>query len=158
MEDEIKTPENPEVDYIETINQLKQNTVAKDQYNKLKEENQRLLKSIINGEEIDVTEHVGVDVNQLRKDLYSLDAPEMTNLEFWEKTLALRNAIIESGADDPFLPKGHQITPTVKDYEVAERVAGTVQECIDRANGDPIAFTSYLQQRMTTTAIDKLKK
>lgn len=67
MEDN-KTPEmNEEVDYVQAINDLKANSVPKDQYAKLKEENSRLLKSIINGETIDVAATEAVDINKIRK-------------------------------------------------------------------------------------------
>ena len=47
----------------------------------------------------------------------------MTNLEFVSKSLELRDAIIESGGTDPFLPVGKGIEITRDDYEAAEFTA-----------------------------------
>ena len=138
----------PGIDYIQTIAELKQNSVSKDMYNKLKEENQKLLKSIINGDEIEVQSVEKTDVGKLRKELYGEDAQELTNLDYVTKMLALRNTLIEEGKEDPFLPKGHKVTLKAQDYEVADRVARVLQECVDYANGDSKLFTSALQSRM----------
>ena len=45
---------NDSIDYIEAIKEIKQNSVDREAYNKLREENKRLLNSLVNGESIDV--------------------------------------------------------------------------------------------------------
>ena len=145
------------VDYIEAIKEMKQNTVPKSDYAKLKEENKRLLDSIINGAELPEEmkhreEKQKVDIQALRNELYGNKNNEMTNLEYIQKTLELRNAIIEQGGDDPFVDKGHNVNPTREDYEAAEMVAQIYQECIDYANGDSQLFTQELMRRTVDTA------
>ena len=71
MADEIvdKETESTEVDYVAAIKELKDNTVPKNQYAKLKEENKKLLQSLINGESIGGAEASSVpdvDMNGLR--------------------------------------------------------------------------------------------
>lgn len=140
---------NDSNDYIEAIREIKQNSVDKAKYNQLKEENQRLLKSLVNGETIQ-QEVEPVDVNQLRKDLFSTDA-DYNNLDYMTKVMALRDTLIEKGEKDPFLPWGDKITPSQEDVDTAERVASIVKECIDYAEGDSMAFTNELQRRMIDT-------
>lgn len=48
---------NDSNDYIEAIKEMKQNSVSKEAYEKLKKENKQLLDSIINGSELN-TEHI----------------------------------------------------------------------------------------------------
>ena len=56
--------EEENVDYIQTIEQMRQNSVSKDKYDKLKEENKKLLNTLATGGQIQVEEEK-VDVNKL---------------------------------------------------------------------------------------------
>lgn len=148
---------NGTADYIEAIKEIKQNSVPKSEYAKLKEENKKLLDSIINGADLPDSmkrqnEAPEVDIDGLRKELYGSKDNEMTNLEYIQKTLELRNAIIEQGGEDPFVARGHNINPTREDYETAEMVAKVYQECIDYANGDSQLFTQELMRRTVDSA------
>lgn len=142
------TPVEDNTDYIEALREMKEKTVSKEAYEKLKEENKKLLQSLINGETIEgdaVPETP--DVAQLRKELFNRDAP-LSNLEYATKALQLRRALVDDGHPDPFLPIGHRISPTQEDIEAANRVAKVLQECIEYADGDSDLFTSELQRNM----------
>lgn len=145
------------VDYIEVIKQMKENTVDKELYLKLKDENKRLLQSLVNGETISAEESMPVDIKQLRADLYGSDN-DYSNLEYMTKTMKLRDAILEKGGPDPFLPYGKNITPTQEDEDTAKRVAEIIKECIDYADGDSSVFTNELQRRMIDTSPQKRQK
>lgn len=150
MEDEktIESGGNVEdstVDYIEAIKQIKDSTVSKDEYEKLRSENQKLLKSLVNGESIEVEKGVEVDVNELRKDLFNPDS-DLSNLEYAAKAVQLRDAIIAEGGKDPFLPWGKQIAPTQEDVDTAEKVAEALKQCIEYAEGDSEIFTNELMR------------
>lgn len=135
-------------DYIEAIKQMRENTVDKAQYLKLKEENKRLLTSLVNGESLSPDEvPEPVDVKKLRAELYGSDN-DYSNLEFITKTLQLRDAIIEQGGTDPFLPYGKNIQPTNEDIVTAEKVASVLRDCIEYADGDSAVFTNELQRKM----------
>ena len=138
------------VDYISAINEMRQNTVERSAYEKLKDENKRLLQSLVNGETIQQTVEP-VDVKKLRAELYGSEN-DYSNLDYWTKTLQLRNAIIEQGGIDPFLPYGKNIAPTDEDIATANRVAEVVADCIEYAEGDSSVFTNELQRRMVDTA------
>lgn len=146
---EAKDVMDDRTDYIEAIKEIKQNSVDKEKYNRLKEENQKLLQSLVNGETIkqDVEP---VNVNQLRKELFSQDA-DYNNLDYMTKVMTLRDALIEQGEKDPFLPWGQKITPSQEDVDTANRVAEIVKDCIDYAEGDSAVFTNELQRRMIDT-------
>lgn len=153
MADELaKTEEQPDnTDYIAALQQLRENTVAKEQYLKLKEENSKLLKSLINGETIEgMDETSAPDVAELRKQLFSGEA-QLNNLDYVTKALQLRNTLIAEGKPDPFLPYGEKIAPTDEDIAAAERVAKVLQECVDYADGDSAIFTNELQRAMVDT-------
>lgn len=131
-------------DYIEAIKEMKKNTVSKSEYEKLQEENRKLLKSLVNGETIDLpADKEPVDISKLREDLF---LKEHSNLEYAKLSLKLREAVMEQGGEDTFLPVGHGVQITQADRDTAERVAAAFQHCIDYAEGDSEIFTNELMR------------
>lgn len=134
--------------YIEALKELKENSVSKDDYLKLKNENKQLLKSLVNGETLNnPTEEQKVSTKDLRANFQNLSKGDASNLEYWQTVLALRERDIEEGRMDPFLPHGHNYTIQQSDVDTANKVAKIVQECIDYANGDSAVFNNELQRR-----------
>ena len=148
--------EDTSVDYISAINELKANSVERSKYESLRAENKRLLESIVNGQTIELgqVQQPKKDIDELRKAVFK---DESTNLEYWTNVLDLRDALIEKGERDPFLPYGQKILPTNEDIECANRVAKVVRECIDYAEGDTEAFTNELQRRTVDTPMPRRK-
>ena len=152
MDELEKKNEDQEIDldntkkYIEEIENLKKNTVSIAEYQKLKDENKQLFESLKNnigddGSSDSDDQNIGID--ELRKSLFNEDND---NLEFWKKSLMLRNRLIEEGQQDPFLPIGHNVVPTQEDVDAANRVAEGIEQCIKYAKGDPVVFTNELQR------------
>ena len=144
------TVEDNTQDYLAAIKELKQNSVDRSEYDKLRAENNRLIDAVVNGqpgqEEQVVVKHSKEQIDDLRNDLFN-SPRELTNLEFITKTMELREALMENGEPDPFLPVGKQISPTRDDLEGAEKVAQVYRECIDYAEGDSEVFTNELMRR-----------
>ena len=144
-----KKSEQSNVELAKALKEARENSVPKSDYEKLEKENKELVAQIINGEG-----NVGngqptpdkVDIKVLREELYGPKGADLSNLEFWEKTLQLRQAVIEQEGYDPFLPHGAKIKPNEQDVERAEAVAKTVRECIDKSEGSSEVFTALLQQ------------
>ena len=136
-------------DYIGEIQKLRDSTVSKEDYERLREENKRVISSLAKGETIDKPAPKP-DINELRKRVF--DNEHQSNLEYWGAVLELRDAVIGSGAPDPFLPQGHKVVPTTEDFECANRVAAVVKECIDYADGDSQLFTNELMRRTVEVA------
>lgn len=136
-----------DTDYVAAIQELQNNTVSKEQYNKLRSENKKLLDALVNGETVESSvQKPQVDIDQLRKDLFNPDA-QLSNLEFTEKALELRDALLEKGEPDPFLPIGSRIAPTAEEAQQAENVAQVYRDCVDYAQGDSEVFTNELMRR-----------
>lgn len=147
---ETNPNESTDTDYIEVINNLKANTVSKDIYNKLKDENKRLLESIVNGQQAEVQNTPKISNDQLKKDLFTKN---LSNLEFIEKTLQLRQNIIEEKGEDIFAPDGPQFSFTEDDRRDAQRVADALQSCVDVADGNSAIFTNELQRILKDTPL-----
>ena len=144
------TVEDNTQDYLAAIKELKENSVNRSEYEKLRAENKKLIDAVVNGqpgqEEQVVVKHSREQIDDLRNDLFN-SPRELTNLEFITKTMELREALMENGEPDPFLPVGKQISPTRDDIEGAEKVAQVYKECIEYAEGDSEVFTNELMRR-----------
>ena len=144
------TVEDNTQDYLAAIKELKQNSVDRSEYDKLRAENKKLIDAVVNGqpgqEEQVVVKHSKEQIDDLRNELFN-SPRELNNLEYITKAMELREALIENGEPDPFLPVGKQISPTRDDLEGAEKVAQVYKECIEYAEGDSEVFTNELMRR-----------
>lgn len=137
-------------DYISALNEMKQNTVSKEAYDKLRADNKKLLDTIVSGQSLEQTEvKQEVDVDGLRKELYGKSRRDLSNLEYVDKTLQLRKALMEKGEQDPFVMKvGRTSSPEPEDFKKAESVASVLQECVDIADGNDSVFDNEFQRRL----------
>ena len=144
------TVEDNTQDYLAAIKELKQNSVDRSEYDKLRAENKKLIDAVVNGqpgqEEPVFTKHSNEQIDDLRNELFN-SPRELNNLEYITKAMELREALMENGEPDPFQPVGKQISPTRDDLEGAEKVAQVYKECIDYAEGDSEVFTNELMRR-----------
>ena len=144
------TVEDNTQDYLAAIKELKQNSVDRSEYDKLRAENKKLIDAVVNGqsgqEEPVFTKHSKEQIDELRNELFN-SPRDLNNLEYITKAMELREALMENGKPDPFLPVGKQISPTRDDLEGAEKVAQVYKECIDYAEGDSEVFTNELMRR-----------
>lgn len=151
-EEKEKKSEPSNVELAKALKELKENSVSKEDYEKLEKENKELVAQIING---DGGAGNGqptpekVDIKALREEIYGPKGADLSNLDYWKKTLKLRNAVIEQEGYDPFLPHGSKIKPSEYDVERANAVAETVQKCIDEAKDNSEVFTALLQAETT---------
>lgn len=145
--------------YIETINEMKKNTVSKDLYAKLQEENKQLLDTIVNGnyhtDEEEQVKDEPVDLDAIRQEMFSGNC---SNLKYAEDALKLREEILKKNNVDIFLPHGSHIQPTKEDVESVRNVVSCLQHCIDEADGDSSIFTLELQKYLQDPIIAKAAK
>lgn len=156
MEDNIQnvneneqTEQNEYQQYIDTIADLKANTVPKEKYQKLEQEKQGLINALRSGEQIKVEQEKPEEaIQDLRRDLYGSPDKPLNNLEYVTKMLKLRNMVIAEGGKDPFLPNGADYQENQADIDKANYIAKVYQECIDYADGDSQLFTNELMRRV----------
>ena len=135
------------VDYISAINEIKQNSVPREKYEQLEREKKELINALKSNSQINlVDDREKKSLDELRSDLFN-SGKDLSNLEYVERTLALRDALIENGEQDPFLPNGKNYSITQDDINKAEMVAQTFRECVDYANGNSQLFTQELMRR-----------
>lgn len=149
------TPDNNNLEtttnYINALNELRANTVSKEQYEKVVAENGELVKALVNGETPQTsTPKEKADIPAMRQKLYG--GGDISNLDYWKTTLELRDAVIEQEGYDPFLPKGTKIAATAEDVQKANHVAEVIRDCINYADGDSRLFTQELNRRTVDVA------
>lgn len=148
-EQSVTQQENVEQDtnnYIEAIKEMKANSVSKDAYKKLQDENKKLLESLIAGETIEApktTVEEKVDLNALRKHLDEAESP----IDYCKTSLKLHEETLKQLGYNDYLPNGKKIRPTKEDEEKANLFIEQIKECIDYADGDDQLFIQELQRR-----------
>lgn len=151
MAEEIKNEvkdEQKDIDYIEVIQEMKKNTVDIDKYNEKVEENKRLVKALVEGEQLEKDNGLPKKKSaaEIRGELFGENCENLSNLDYWSKALDLREAVLEEGGEDIFLPYGQKIAPTADDVAAVDRVVTGVKSCIEYADGDSQIFTDELQR------------
>lgn len=138
-----------EVDYVAAIKKLKETSVDKAQYMKLKEENRKLLDSLVNGQGLEQPKKETKNIEELRRELYGKRDTSMSALQYVTDTLELRKLLMEQGEQDPFviLP-GAKARPEPSDFDRAENTARIFKECVDIADGNPTVFNNELSRRL----------
>ena len=158
LNNETGKVEDSTQDYLAAIKELKQNSVGREEYERLKAENKKLIDAVVNGqpsqEEQQTVVHTKEEIDTLRNELFNSDK-DLSNLEYVSKALELRDALMENGEPDPFLPIGKQIAPTRDDIEGAEKVAQVYKECIEYADGNSEIFTNELMRRTRDVKIPR---
>ena len=143
--------------YLDSINQLKSNTVSKDKYDKLAEENKTLLESIVNGQKLAAAETDNAPKYTKEDLIKQMIRPEIKANDFVEAALKYRDLVIEETGKDPFVAYGHMVQPSQEAYDSAERAATVFKECLDNSDGDCTLFVQGLQNRTNDVRLPGIK-
>ena len=142
-------PEMTAKEYINQIKDLKEKTVSREEYDRIKNDNKELAKALINGTGANIP---GItkpeekpDLDDLRKKLFTKKSKN--DLEYFTNLLALRDGVMADGQPDPFLPINREFRATEQDEADAERIATQIKEAIEYADGDPAVFSNDLRRR-----------
>lgn len=148
-QDPDNEPEMTAKEYINQINDLKEKTVSREEYERIKNDNRELAKALINGTGASIP---GItkpeekpDLDDLRKKLFTKKSKN--DLEYFTNLLALRDGVMADGQPDPFLPINREFRATAQDEADAERIATQIKEAIEYADGDPAVFSNDLRRR-----------
>lgn len=141
--------ENEQTDntaYIQAIQELKDNSVDRKLYNKLRDERDMLIKSLANGDTFATAEVEQVrSLTECREDFCTRTNSQC---EYMERLLALRDAAMREGQPDPFVAEGHYVKPTAYDYQRAQEIADIYRECLDYADGNDQVFMNEVYRRI----------
>ena len=134
--------------YISAINEMRNNSVSRDKYNKLKEDNRQLLDALINGGQIEVpTAEEKKSAQELVNEFHELAGRKKgkpMDVEFSEKLLEVRDAFLEETGEDLFLPSN----PTDVDYKNAQDVEAFFRTCLEAADGNNDVFEREMSRHL----------
>lgn len=151
-----------DIDYVAAIKELKENSVPKEEYDRVLARERELLDAYLNGskkaeEEDNKPQEKSESVEELREELFS-GKKKHTDLEYVTKAMKLRKQLIDRGEMDPFLPVTISGLPTADDVFKAEQCAQVYQECIDIADGDPEVFKREFARRVVDINLPNKKR
>lgn len=146
MTEQEKKVESGEVvqsaeDYIATINSIKQNSVPREEYEKLIEERRQLLKSLETSKPQETsTDEVPEDLNMLRNNLSN----SKNDIEYTENLLHLREAVLKQEGVDIFV-NPHS---GVDESSDSEEVANFLRECLEQSGGSNAVFAAKIGEKI----------
>lgn len=120
--------------YLQALAKQKEQFDSK--ISQLEEEKSKLIdavlnKSILSGEEDNGQKNTPLDIDECRKDYVQAIEKRLPNVEIMRRSLKLREAALQSGLDDPYLPIGRENVITNSDREEAENTANQFKELVD---------------------------
>ena len=162
-EEENKNPapteDNPQTadEYAVAIKNLKANTVSKKEFEKLLEEKKTLVKALAGEgpvpDEVAQKETKKPDIKELRKKFLNAGENQLSNAETVQTALELRQALLDAGEPDPFLPQGIKRSANPQEIQKAQEVADGLQAMLDNATDeegyiDPDLFNAQLRKNI----------
>ena len=139
--------EDQDFNLLNEVEELRKNSVSKEQYQKLVEKNKMLMKRIVEGGGQEEKANEPVDLQKIREEIFGDNVETLSNREFWEKVLTLRHERLKEGVDI-FLPKGSRTRYTREDYESANKVDEIISQMLEDSKGDPRLFNSMFNDAL----------
>lgn len=157
--DNLQQQELPPEDQnmVEAMQQLKANSVQKSEYERVLARNKELTEALARNREIEEAAKPAPDTDTIESLRDKLVGKELSNMEYWENVLKLRNKVIESGQPDPFLPSDSKGNYSKENIDSAERVANGIQNLLDQADGNAELFNALFQGSCEDVAIVRNK-
>lgn len=132
--------------YIDAIKEMKATTVARDKYEQLQAENSKLLKSLINGESIEMP-GVGKQ-GKTREELDSSLTKNQTLMDSIQCMVDLHDKIVEEDGIDPFNAQGQFAATTPESEARNSAVLEGLKSMLEEADGDPVYFASLYERNV----------
>ena len=127
-------------DYLAQIQELRKNTVSREQYEKMRDENKKLLEAIVNGSQVGTQEEERPAMRPLEEICKDLLDGNNSNLDYWKYSIEWRDACRATCGFDPWAVNGIKIEAEPEDPEIIERVYEGFKEMIEFADGDSAKF------------------
>lgn len=133
--------------YIEALKKMKETTVSKDEYDRLKIENRKLLNSLANGEYQEQSKQE--EKIPTREECYKAYRKNdfKSDLDYWKNMCELRKATINEYGLDPTVTGSYGVTPTGErleseygEAEAMENQFEIIESIIEASEGNPRTF------------------
>lgn len=138
--EEVVIETDDDLNLLDEMKKLKENTVSKEEYEKERAKNKELMRRLVEGGGQDDKADDTVDLNKIREDLFTNNAEGLSKREFWQRVLTLRHERLKNEGVDIFLPKGRKTRYTRLDIESANRLDETITQMIEDSEDNPALF------------------
>ena len=138
--EEVVVETDNDLNLLDEMKKLKENTVSKEEYEKERAKNKELMRRLVEGGGQDVKTDDTVDLNKIREDLFTNNAEGLSKREFWQRVLTLRHERLKNEGVDIFLPKGRKTRYTRLDIESANKVDEVISQMIEDSADNPALF------------------
>ena len=150
IKDELGAGTEPsEFDLLNEVKKLKETSVPKEEYDKLLAEKKKLLRDFVNGVGQENKTDDPVDLNEVRKNLFTDKVEDLSNRDFWKNVITLRKERLEKEGVDIFLPKGEKTRYSRDDYEKANALADTVESMLNDSEENPQLFSVLFNEALS---------
>lgn len=130
--------------YLDTIADLKKNSVSRQEYDKIRNENKTLLEAIVNGRTADDAAADSTTptptTQDLRNKIFGKEAEDLSDIEFVSGLLDLRDKLLEEEGIDYMAPTGGQIAADYNDLQTSQKAYNALRHCLEVADGDNDIF------------------
>lgn len=127
---------------------IKKNYVPRSSYEKLKEDYNNVVDSVLKGEEIAVEkEKEPVNIQELRDKIFKPNSG-LGACEFMEAALALRDETLSTTGQDIFIPNHKGAKVSAQDQMDAEETAQFFREWLEAANGNDDDFVREIKNNV----------
>lgn len=140
QKEEVVVETDNDLNLLDEMKKLKENTVSKEEYEKERAKNKELMRRLVEGGGQDIKTDDTVDLNKIREDLFKNNAEGLSKREFWQRVLTLRHERLKNEGVDIFLPKGRKTRYTRLDIESANRLDETITQMIEDSEDNPALF------------------
>lgn len=145
MPEEILEQQEQEQSAVDIITEMKANTVPKTKYESLQAEHAKLLKALVNGEEVQVEAPDKPNIEELDQSLFTEEVIKLNDVQYIENLLKLREAVLETEGTDIFVSATNA---EESDFATAERVAQCLQESLENSDGNNQLLIAEVQRHM----------
>lgn len=132
-------------EYIETINKLKANSVSKDEYLKLRNENKQLLDALASNQVVEVAAEPKRDITEVRKELFG-NHSNLSNREICQDMMDLYDYELENRGVNIFMPTDPQYIPTQDDITQVDNMVRGMKAALQTANGNDLIFNQEIER------------
>lgn len=142
--------------YLDTIADLRKNSVSREEYDKIRNENKTLLEAIVNGRTETAaaeSDTPTITTQDLRTKLFGKEPENLSDIDFIGGLVELRNRLLKEEGIDYGAPTGSQLSADYNDTHSSQKVADGLAHCLEVADGDNDIFIQEMTRIMSDVGV-----
>lgn len=140
-----------EQDYLAQIQEMKKNSVSREAYDKMRDENKRLLEAIVNGEKLEQKQAETPKMrtpDEVYQDFVVSDKPR-SDIERAKLWIEYRESCKAAGEPEPYV--SNRKKPSAAELESIDNTQRVLEHCLEYSNGNEEIFSTELKRLLIDT-------